>query len=1192
MKKWGLVLMLIVVCTVLNKVQGQSISNEGRDFWAVFPTHDPAGGVGDSVSRAANITIYITSKFNTEAYVTVNGNRIYAKNQSGQDITDPTISANTPMAITIPRKDAYISEMGGNRLLKGLGIHITVPAGKPKIAVYAHIFAGQRSAASLILPNESLGQQYYSMNFTQTLNQTGTNKNFLALVAVEPNTRLKIHVANSSEVITVFLPNAGDVYEYMPGGTQDITGTFVEVDPNSVDACTKKFAAFSGSTAVAIGCPEQGNNLSRDPLYQQLYPPTSWGKNYGIVPFINRRYLYRVVAQEDGTDVRVNGVSVTTLRRGEFYPTTDNQQILTEPTFISSNKNISVAQYSLSQVCTGTNGSNLEGDPEMVLLNPIEFNIKAVTLFSSTAQNITARFINVFMKTASRETFKINGQSPTDGSSWQTMPLNEDYSYRQISIANLSSTLTANDGFNAIAYGFGSFESYSYSAGTNLAANNYLLVANKVTNIDAPNACIGQKSNFKIVLSYKAKAITWNLDDTGDVRFANPTPDSTIITADGESYVYIYNIEKEFPALGEHNMVVTAEQPNDANCLGSNVVYNFSFEVTPIPTAKFIVDPTPCPDTEVTFTDDNSDSHVTSKPVNKWFWDFGDDSTSTQQNPVHIYKRSGKFIVKFSAGLDDGCMSDIIEQEVNVKSKLTTLFNVSATGCVNTSLVFTDRSTIEAGTIVKWYWDFGDGGTSGLQNPNHLYAAEGTYTVKLIVESRDGCKSVELTKDVVINKLPIPDFELPGACIDDPSAVFKNLSADAEGGTAGLTYVWNFNDPNSTAANNTSTQTNGSHKYLRAGLYNVSLSVTNANGCSATITKEFSLNGSQVAAAFTVKDTDNLCSNKDVVLKNASGVNIGNVTRVIFYMDAVNNPTVQSIVDEDPTPGKEYNYKYPAFTTPVSKSFTVRMVAFSGETCFEETTKIITVKPSPKLVFEPIPSACLNDGRVQITQARETLGVPGTGRFSGNGITQNGLFDPVAVGVGIHTITYTYSGSNSCDESITQTITVQTSPLLTLPSDIFILIGGKKTVEAQATGTGLTYKWSPTTGLSDPNILNPVMQGDDDREYTLTVTNSLGCTAVQKIRLNILRVVEPASAFSPNGDGVNDTWGIKYIDSYPDVSVQIFNRYGTRIYFSNGYARPFDGNFNNEVLPVGTYYYIINPNIGTKSVTGALTIIR
>ncbi len=110
--------------------------------------------------------------------------------------------------------------------------------------------------------------------------------------------------------------------------------------------------------------------------------------------------------------------------------------------------------------------------------------------------------------------------------------------------------------------------------------------------------------------------------------------------------------------------------------------------------------------------------------------------------------------------------------------------------------------------------------------------------------------------------------------------------------------------------------------------------------------------------------------------------------------------------------------------------------------------------------------------------------------------------------------------------------------------------------------------------------------------YTLTVSTAQGCNIVKIIKLNVLEGIKPANAFSPNGDGANDTWLIEYVETYPDVTVQIFTRQGVRIFYSKGYANPFDGNFKNEALPVGTYYYIINPNNKKKSITGSLTILR
>ncbi len=74
--------------------------------------------------------------------------------------------------------------------------------------------------------------------------------------------------------------------------------------------------------------------------------------------------------------------------------------------------------------------------------------------------------------------------------------------------------------------------------------------------------------------------------------------------------------------------------------------------------------------------------------------------------------------------------------------------------------------------------------------------------------------------------------------------------------------------------------------------------------------------------------------------------------------------------------------------------------------------------------------------------------------------------------------------------------------------------------------------------------------------------------------------------FTPNGDGVNDTWDIKYIDSYPGCTVDIFNRYGSHLFTSIGYAKAWDGTYNGAPLPVGTYYYVINPKNGRNRLSG------
>src|SRR3546814_20702504 len=97
---------------------------------------------------------------------------------------------------------------------------------------------------------------------------------------------------------------------------------------------------------------------------------------------------------------------------------------------------------------------------------------------------------------------------------------------------------------------------------------------------------------------------------------------------------------------------------------------------------------------------------------------------------------------------------------------------------------------------------------------------------------------------------------------------------------------------------------------------------------------------------------------------------------------------------------------------------------------------------------------------------------------------------------------------------------------------------------------------------------------------SLTADNPGICTSFDEVTVFVYPRLEAPNAFTPNGDAVNDTWRIVNIEEYPNATVQVFNRNGDRLYFSRGYAEEWDGKFNNEPVPVGTYYYLIRPNGG------------
>ena len=119
-----------------------------------------------------------------------------------------------------------------------------------------------------------------------------------------------------------------------------------------------------------------------------------------------------------------------------------------------------------------------------------------------------------------------------------------------------------------------------------------------------------------------------------------------------------------------------------------------------------------------------------------------------------------------------------------------------------------------------------------------------------------------------------------------------------------------------------------------------------------------------------------------------------------------------------------------------------------------------------------------------------------------------------------------------------------------------------------------------------------MVKATDDIVYTLTVTASGNCKASDDVLVKILKAPRIPNTFSPNGDGINDKWVIKYLDTYPGGTVEIFNRYGQLIFRSVGYGVPWDGTVNGKQVPIGTYYYIVDPKNGRKIMSGYVDVIR
>jgi PKD repeat protein len=200
-------------------------------------------------------------------------------------------------------------------------------------------------------------------------------------------------------------------------------------------------------------------------------------------------------------------------------------------------------------------------------------------------------------------------------------------------------------------------------------------------------------------------------------------------------------------------------------------------------------------------------SATSSGYVLAWDWDFGDGNSSTLQNPSHAYAAAGTYQVCLT--VSGACGTETICDSVRV----TCQFPFSWFGFSGTHFTtnFNDQST-SGGTILSWFWDFGDGTTSSLQNPTHTYPANGTYLVCLTVTDSCGsathCDSVQITCTV------------PTALFSSTSSLLNVNFTDQSSSATGIqSWTWDFGDGAGSSLQNPS------HAYAAAGTYQVCLTV-------------------------------------------------------------------------------------------------------------------------------------------------------------------------------------------------------------------------------------------------------------------------------------------------------------------------------------------------------------------------------
>ena len=672
-------------------VNCQDFSNKGKDFWVGYGSHCDmysAGGVLNPTGGAQEMVLYFATEALTTVTVSIPG--------IGYTQTYSNIAANTIFETPPIPKTGVNDARLGTEGTSNKGIHII--SDKP-IVGYAHIYNGSRSGATLLFPTPTLGKEYYSVNMSQFSQQAYSYCYFFVVATDTGTTTIQVTPSANTQTMT-----AGNMYSFnltqgqvfnalgtIAGNSGvDLTGSKI-VSVASGNGNCKRIAVFSGSGKINLSCPI-GSGGSADNYIVQAFPKTAWGKNYLTVPTAGMPFNYfRIAVTDPTTVVKLNGVVMGGLINNFYYQIAATNQ----PNYIQADKPIMVSQYITT---TGACGNNVgipanEGDPEVIYLSPIEQNISSVLVNATPHFAINEHFISVLIPNGGTglSSFLLDG-APLPAGSFVVHPQNNNYSYLQKQVLVGTHTLRSDSGFNASAYGYGSFESYGYNAGCNIKDLYQQIGVQTQYGIETtPSVCTNSPFKFKVSLPYIPDSMYWDFHNAVNM-FPNNTnvmvnaPVADSITIVNTKIIYWYSLPTYYnlTTVGVYPITITTYAPNTEGC-GTIQDIDFDLVVNNPPVADFSFVNSGCYLEVVQFTETTPQLP---KPTYAFWWNFDDpasgaNNVSNLRNPSHVFSAPGTYNVRYAAITTPGCLSDTITHQIIVADLPTATISGTTTVCIN-----------------------------------------------------------------------------------------------------------------------------------------------------------------------------------------------------------------------------------------------------------------------------------------------------------------------------------------------------------------------------------------------------------------------------------------------------------------------------------------------------------------------------
>jgi len=549
---------------------------------------------------------------------------------------------------------------------------------------------------------------------------------------------------------------------------------------------------------------------------------------------------------------------------------------------------------------------------------------------------------------------------------------------------------------------------------------------------------------------------------------------------------------------------------------------------------------------------------TTTSGVNTYTWNYGDGSPvqiTTSSSVNHPYTVGGNFSVTLQYSDVAGCKSSPTVSVVQVQSYPNAIISYTnqnnptkQNACAGSTVLFSDNSINPYVPQTRdWNFGTGSGPVVGNQTVGTAYTSPGNYTVTLINCTPFGCcdttkqtiKVYSASADFNINKLNICKGESISFNIKDSTNVFV--------------WGWDFGDGTDY---NLTAQSPISHTYNYhppGGTTNVSLTYYSADSaCKYSVVKP--INIYQVVADFDR-------NNETLLADTAHCIGISDV----FNNQSLNANSYSWNFGD----GSTSSSNTPSHTYTSPGTYTVSLsISDNIHNCKDTIRKTMQIFPIPNLTLNGR-DTCQN----KPTQLHVTGGVTYTWSPA-IGLDNPNAANPIATLNSTTLFSVTANNSFGCVGTNTLLVTIQEPPT-NISWDTSIVVGQSATLPGYV-GAGFSYTWSPTDYLNCFTCPTPVASPTVEFIYTVNVKDSHGCFE----RVNTYTVyienkssVDVPTAFTPNGDGINDLinvdgWGIKKLNYF-----RVYNRWGELIYETNDLKSGWDGYYKGVPQNMETYVY-------------------